>query len=710
MSCIDLQIQGNGDGAPITVVVASRGGAEALTVELPAGLRALHQAWLRRFLHHHDPATAAIPAEVVLDYSLRLQSALAEWLQEPSWRSLQQALADQPDDPLRIRIQGSGSWLERLPWEELPFERPIWRLQGSSSQSRRQPLLRMQRTPRMLLLVGDEAALPLEQEITQLEQLQRQGRISLQILRGSGCSIGRIRKALTDPTGWDGLIFLGHSEPDPNTGGRLHLGDGSWMPCGAIEHELQQAAAGGLRMVLLNSCSGIDLAHRCIAAGIPWALCFREAVPTAAATLAFAALLPALEANNTWPQAFAAMRSTLQQSGPAGSQMLLSAYCSPDAADLSLPLQRRRQFRLRLAGSERRQALAAGALALLALVAEIEPANPLSGFLLDRRLYVQRLWRENTGQHGPQAEVLPMVLLNEHSDYQSLGVSRTPGRVSRLALARVLERLPVQQVPRVGLDVALDETAPDTDALAQVIKKQSRKQVFAGYFAPNLDARRAGESSRPLPQLQAAGLEARNLTVGIASSGGKGIKPAPLQLAEPITANTFAGAIAGVDGLIPAEAVIDWSIDWPALVQTVQLEQLAQLQAPVLLVGTDGTFDGDQPDRFQAPGAVRASLPAWGGGEAEMPGAVVQAVLAQSLRLGHWLTPLSLSACTALASGAGVLLAAALQRRPQRLAAVALSAAVAVPLALQLAAGSRILMPLGLPLAALAAVTVLRRR
>ncbi|NBQ19637.1 MAG: hypothetical protein EBU13_08405, partial [Synechococcaceae bacterium WB5_2A_257] len=102
-------------------------------------------------------------------------------------------------------------------------------------------------------------------------------------------------------------------------------------------------------------------------------------------------------------------------------------------------------------------------------------------------------------------------------------------------------------------------------------------------------------------------------------------------------------------------------------------------------------------------------LPAWGGSNRQLPGALVQAVLAQSLNLNHWLSPLSTAFCTAAAAGLGVLLAAAQQRRIGRGLLVGAIIVFVVPLALQLAVSPiALLVPLLLPLAALTATTFLR--
>jgi len=703
---LDLQLHSKGSEAELTVFLISPGDQQTFTVVPHPQLKRLREAWLARFLRHHDPNFSEPPADVVRDYGLRFCRALEAWLSEPQWAPLQHALEQHPGLPLRIRCSGSPL-LEQLPWESLPLQRPIWRLAAANEKTT--PLMQRARQPRLLLVVGAEQDLDLGSDIQLLEKLQRRGRIQLCVLRGMRSSLSALRAALLDPAGWDGLIFLGHSDLAPESGGRLQLGDGGWLAAGALQAELEQAASHGLPLVLLNSCSGVDLAHTCLAAGIPWALCFREPVPTAAASLAFHELLDQMEQGRRFSDAVAATRARLENDGPVDSHLLLSAFCTVNATDLQLPLRRRRQFQLRLATSQQRQLIAAGVTLLLATGAEIEPNNPLSTFLLDRRLYMQGLWRGLTHQPGPRHQPLPVLLLEESISYPALGVQTTPGRVSRAALAKILELTPPQQVPRIALDLVLDEPAPATASLTGVIRQQQRSEVVAGFYGAESAERGAGSRSMPLEQLRDAGLQARDLATGTVG-GGDQRKPVPLQLRTAISADNFAGVVSGNRrDYLPVDAVIDWSLPWSQLIRKVSVNDLPNLRAPLLLVGSDGRIDRDRDDLFQAPGAVREALPGWGGSKGEVPGVIVQAVLAQSLALQHWLTPLSLAASTGLAAGLGVLIAAVQQRRGERLIVLGGIILFAVPLSLQLAVQQRLLLPLALPIAAIGGTALLRR-
>jgi len=708
---IDLQLQQQQAGAPVTVFVRTPSAQETAVVAPPAEALEWQAEWRRQFLAFHDPAAAAVSTDAVRDFSRGLCQALVAWLEQDGCSRLWEVLREQPELPLRLRIDGEGSAaLERLPWEQLLPERPLWRLQPHRSGVSGPRRLARARRPRLLLVVGDESGLRLDAEVERLESLQSSGRVVLRVLRGGGCTLSALRGALLDPAGWDALVFLGHSEADPNGGGRLHLGDGSWVGAAALAHELGQAAEKGLRLALFNSCSGLDLARSSVEAGVEWALCFRDPVPCAAASLAFCALLSALEAGGELQVAVRTARAALAGERTAvGADLLLSLVGGPQAGAFRLPLRKRKHFLLRLSRSTWSQAACAGLLLALGGVADVDPPNPLSTYLLDRRLYVQRLWRRLTEQPGPVAAALPVVVLDQRSA-EVMGAEETPGRVSRDLLAKVLQALPVGEVPKVGLDVVLDKAAPFTAELADVIREQKRSLVFAGYFGARVEAESVGENSIPRPELLKAGLQARNLAIGTPTEPGP-LKWVPLQLWEPIDGRNFAGALSSAaSAWMPVDAVIDWSIDWRPLLRRVELTELRSVKAEALVVGTDGSLDRDGNDLFAAPGAMDLALTRiWQGAERKVPGVLVQAVLAQSMSLGHWLRPASSAMTTALAAGLGVLLAAAVGERRRRLLWIVAIMGVSLPLCLQVAAGLLWLVPVALPLTALVATALVRR-
>jgi hypothetical protein len=375
-----------------------------------------------------------------------------------------------------------------------------------------------------------------------------------------------------------------------------------------------------------------------------------------------------------------------------------------------------RRLRHRLAGSQRNQAIAASLLLVLAALCDLDPANSASTFLLDRRLALQKPWRQGSAQSGPQPPATAVVLLPQQA-----------APVSRARLADLLEILPPAQFPAIAFDYVLDRVGPDPEAserLVQRIRRQQRPTLVVGYFGAESAADQAGRRSLPLPALIQAGVQVRNLSIGTAAGPGP-VQPLPLQLLQPIGPKHFAAAIAS--GLrqpaaaaarpapeLPADAVIDWSVAWEQRIQVASPRALARAArqgtpAAVVVVGSLSGSRQPGADLFRTPAAFRHLDPIWGGNVEEMPGVILQTVAAQSLALGHWLTPLASSGCTALAAGLGVLLAAGLPRWRQRLAALLVLLPLGGLVSLQAAIGLRVLSPILLPSLALGLTSLLRR-
>lgn len=705
---MNLHLKASGEGEAIDVVITGIGVPSCFQVPWPTTLLRQHQAWRRRYLAHHDPAGADVGAAVVERYGADLVRSLEEWLQSNDWRPLErEQRREQSSSGIRISFSGTSTALEQLPWESMRGLGSIWRTTQPIT-SGLQPV-RSSHRPRLLLWIGLEDGLQLDDELTLLKRLQARQQIELRILRGSHGMLSDLREALNEARSFDALMFLGHSQADRNGGGRMQLSDGSWLHADDLQPVIASAASRGLELVLLNSCSGLDLAISMVHFGVSWAVCFREPVGCETAASSFRTLIAALQSNQKLSDAVATVREDLKESGAAGSALLLSLVGSTEAQAYKLPLRRSRQWQLRWRQTPRQQWVAAGCAVVLGGSMDLLPSNPVNHYLLDRRLAVQATWRQITAQPGPKTPALPVVVIDQHSD-RLVGSESIPDRVSRKTLAILLEKANPIQVPIVGIDVVLDEHMQHTDRLAHVIRQQQRDAVFAGHFGAEVEAIRAGQTSKPQSQLIAAGLTSFDLSTGLPATKGP-IRNAPLQLWGPISANHFAARLAqNTAPLLPADAVLDWSLDWGALLRPVSVNQLQTLKAPVLLIGTDGTIDSQAQDLFQAPAAMAPNLnKLWRGSQHKVPGVVVQAVLAQSINLQHWFRPLPLSLATSLTAAGAIGLSGVISQRRKRILISAGVALIAIPICLQVAISNLWLVPLTIPLATLLVISWLRR-
>lgn len=732
MTSVDLHLLSTITGS-LTVLVVGEGVQETLTIPLDRRVEAAHDYWRRQFQAHHDrrrrsdASKPPVSTDAVAHASEQLQKELAKWFQQPPWQPLHRILDRDPAAPLRLQFDASARCLESLPWEILLPMRPTWRVASAHAKGASRTE-RWSRQPRVLLLEGHAQGLELEREIALFTQLSQRGRIDLLHLQQKESNHAHLRRALARACGWDVLIFLGHSEADPHSGGRFHLGDGSILTAESLRQELEQAARGGLHLVLLSSCEGIDLARSCVGAGVDWAFCFLDRVPDASAAQVFIALIQQLEKGRSLVAATAAVGEQLAASDRSGLRLLLANYSQPQAHPFQLPLSRRRQLVQRLRRTQRWQWIAAAAAVVAAVVLPIDPSNPLSTSLLDWRLDLQRPWRTLRAIPGPTGPALPVLLLDDRAyPAPSALFGSNSTQVSRAALATVLEKTP-GRVRTVALDFALDGEEAGTTRLARVIERQRRPLVVAGYFGGACPAVVAGGANSELPPLlKRSGLQQRDLGTQIYASNTCGSveleerRLVPLQLGPALTGEQLAGALSLVSHpTLPAHSVIDWSLDWfgeggrpPLVVRVRSPQNLPQLNRSVLLVGKGILRFSPDTDSFRAPRAVEEALGrAWGGSSAELPGVVLQAVLAQSLTLNHWLTPLPYLLGVGLAglsSAVGILLAAAIAQQRWRLLWLVAISVIAVPVAFELAVRQRLLVPIALPLVGMGATCLLRR-
>jgi hypothetical protein len=272
---VDLKLEPGSDPSHLRGVVVSATGIHRVEVALPPSLLANQSRWWQLFEAHYGGSVAGTSAAALQSRSDALVVALSRWLDTPAWQPLQQALAGNPAVPLRLALDDSllaaQPELELMPWECLQecLGRPIWRLVEAVDPG--PPLPARHRMPRLLLVLGHQTGLDLTAECLALRALHRRGRIVLHTLSGRGCSPQALHQHLRQEQGWDALLFLGHSEADSEAGGRLQLGDGSWIRGVSLAPDLSLAARQGLQLVLLNSCRSVDLARVCLRAGIAWA-------------------------------------------------------------------------------------------------------------------------------------------------------------------------------------------------------------------------------------------------------------------------------------------------------------------------------------------------------------------------------------------------------------------------------------------------------
>lgn len=376
----------------------------------------------------------------------------------------------------------------------------------------------------------------------------------------------------------------------------------------------------------------------------------------------------------------------------------------------------RRPSPLRAIVMLQRKALQAAAvgLAFSAGAFDLNPWLPPNQWLLDQRLFWQVRWRQITSQPGPAPEPIGLLPLTKRF-YRELGVKPTDESVNQAILAKVLEALPASAASTTGLDFILDGPGSNPEGhrrLAAVIKNQSnRRRIFAGICPANSDP--DSDCFKATEQTLATLLETAGAQSALLGLGLNTTSQAPLQLHEGVPKQAFAASMAldQPKGLMPGNAVIDWSVDWLGPDRMIVIQDRATLEkfaGSRLVVASDGSKGKalDQPaDQHPVPKAVLAyeddrpqrlsSLQ-----EGVLPGGAVQAAMAQSIRSGHWirLIPFGQVLFTALMAFLGWKAGRLRLKRRQTLLFWAATIGVYTAIALQLLVSAQLLVPVLLPI------------
>ena len=363
-----------------------------------------------------------------------------------------------------------------------------------------------------------------------------------------------------------------------------------------------------------------------------------------------------------------------------------------------------------------RKALQAAAvtLAFSAGAFDLNPWLASNQWLLDQRLFWQVRWRQITSQPGPAPEPIGLLPLTQRL-YSELAVKPTDKSVNQAILAKLLEALPSSAASTTGLDFILDGPGSNPEGhqqLAAVIKNQtSQRKVFAGICPANSDP--DSDCFKATEQTLATLLETAGAQTALLGLGLNTTSQAPLQLHEGVPKQAFAASMAleQPKGPMPGNAVIDWSVDWLGPDRMIVIQDRAALEtfaATRLVVASDGSKgkDLDQPaDQHPVPKAVLAyederpqrltSLQ-----KGVLPGGAVQAVMAQSIRSGHWirLIPFGQVLFTALVGWMGWRAGRLRLKRRQSVLFWAVTSGVYTAIAMQLLVSAQLLIPVLLPI------------
>jgi CHASE2 domain/CHAT domain len=469
------------------------GNNQQLTAQLPYPIDLFQQykTWQTAYLNYYRQAQRGRPGPIVsvagMDGRSGLQSTEASFLQSfQTWLNQEPLLriraeiakASQTTAPADLLITCEPLDLDRLPWEtwnltaEFPHALRITRIPANIAQPTRLPKKRPKL--RILAILGDESGLDFQQEKRTLEALRHLAEVRFvgyQPNQDNSQLRTQIRTALVDAVGWDILFFAGHSNEQPDLGGELGIAPGARLSIQEIADDLQTAKENGLQLAFFNSCKGLDIANSLINLGFSQVVIMREPVHNAVAQQLFAHFIHHfIQRHQAFhPSLIAACADLKAASDYPSSHWISSLFRHPGATLPQLPLT----FKERLKRQWLPTRWEAGVIASLACLSLL---NPLQAALLDRRIWVQAIYREVTGQL-PTPTTPPVRIISIDAESLKRAQIRNTNPLPWAYLAQILDRLAPYNPKIIGIDYVLDQPKDQTQQSISAIGKSVKSLV-----------------------------------------------------------------------------------------------------------------------------------------------------------------------------------------------------------------------------------------
>ncbi|GAB4383131.1 MAG: hypothetical protein Kow00121_44550 [Elainellaceae cyanobacterium] len=369
-----------------------------------------------------------------------------------------QTAAGTNQPPVDVFVTCSPLELARFPWEAWEIGSDFAttgtiRIIRSPVLIRREPKsYRRRRRPRILAILGDDTGLNFQVDREAVQRLSRMAEVQFvgwQPGQAAAAVKTQIQQAIAAEQGWDILLFAGHSNENPMTGGELAIAPGVSILIREIAPQLMEAQERGLQFALFNSCSGLNIAEALIDLGFNQVAIMREPIHNQVAQEFLVRFLQNLASHRDVHESLlsACQHLRLDKNLTYPSAYLVpSLFGHPGATWYRIPNWKEQLWHL---VPTRLEALVlAGCVALSVLPAA-------QSLLLDRRIWVQAMYRDLTAQvDRVQTPAVTVVQIDRESLKQA-GVAQI-NPLDRSYLARVIGQLTELGAPVIGVDYLLD--------------------------------------------------------------------------------------------------------------------------------------------------------------------------------------------------------------------------------------------------------------
>ena len=419
----------------------------------------------------------------------KLLSEFHRWLRREELYDIRATISKHKvNAPIHLFLTCSGD-LERLPWEtwelgaefgsKITIVRSAINIRADSSKIQR----KHHRKPRILAILGDDTGLDLTGDRETIKSLNRVADIELVTWKPEQPAAEikpQIQTALTDKKGWEVLFFAGHSNETAITGGELAIAPTIALSITEIAPQLTIAKDNGLQFALFNSCSGLSIANSLIDLGLSQVAVMREPIHNQVAQVFLVQFLKALgDYQNVGDALHTASKYLKQEQNLTypSAYLVPSLFCHPDAHLFQIePWGWQEQLKRWL--PTKTEAISLTSLCLLSVL------PPVRSFLLDKRVLVQSVYRDITGQLPSTNAPVTLVHIDEES-LTKAGITN-PVPMDRSYLASLIDRLTVKNSKIIGIDYLFDRPQPKHDpvlarSISDAVKQNQTWFVFGAF-------------------------------------------------------------------------------------------------------------------------------------------------------------------------------------------------------------------------------------
>ncbi|BBD63367.1 putative Chase2 sensor protein (plasmid) [Nostoc sp. HK-01] len=461
-----------------------------VTLAYPDNLNLKYQEWQRIYLRFYNTKLRGKVAEIgsftapPVDWHSQLVQAEAQllsefhhWLRSAELYEIRAEIAQaaRKDNCLDVDVFLTCNPLDlaRFPWE-------IWEIgtEFSSSSSK----IRIVRTPinrretvsnfndrrsgkaRILVILGDETGLDFQKEkqaIKFLKSLANVEFVGWQPQESIPELKTKIVQAITAESGWDILLFLGHSNETNLTGGEIAVAPNTALSIGEIAQPLTIAKTRGLQFALFNSCNGLSIANKLIDLGLSQVAVMREPIHNQVAGEFLLQFIKALAQYQDVHESLitAAQHLKLENSLTYPSAYLIpSLFRHPEASLFRLQPFGIRKF-IRYWQPSRQEVSVISILLVISLIV------PVQTFLLQWRVWVQAVYRNMTNQSITSTSPPPVLLVQIDEGSIIKAKISDPKPIDYKYLASLIDRLTADKAKVIGIDYLLSRHQPQSDRI-----------------------------------------------------------------------------------------------------------------------------------------------------------------------------------------------------------------------------------------------------